>query len=120
MGLFTSVSGEVRVVAAPFCTLALVPEVVEVRQGDLDMVARFAVNIAWDPLYTKPVHLLVAGFSEGSFSIGGVSIMDPEGQYGIVPNGTPAVELTMDMTGMDVANIPFDVGGFEDAPVPVP
>ena len=117
MGLFTSVSGEVRVVAAPFCVLTLVPSLVEVRKGDLDMVARFAVNIAWDPLYTKPLHLLVAGFSGGSFSIGGVSIMDPESQYGIVPNGTPTVELEMDMAGMDVINVPFDVGGYEDAPV---
>jgi hypothetical protein len=35
MGLFTSVDGEVRVVAAPFCSLSLVPGVVEVHAGSL-------------------------------------------------------------------------------------
>jgi hypothetical protein len=118
MGLFTSVSGEVRVVAAPFLSLALVPSLVEVRKGDLDMVARFKVNITWDPLYTKPVHLMTAGFSEGAFSIAGASIMDPDGQYAIVPNGTPSVDLALDMTDMDIINIPFDVGAYEDAPQP--
>jgi hypothetical protein len=122
MGLFTSTDGEVRVVAAPFCTLTLVPTVVEVRKGDLDMVARFAVNIAWDPLYTKPVYLLVAGFSEGTFSRTGVSLMVPDGaggfkDYALVPNGVPDVDLEMDMTGMDVIAIPFSVGGYEDEPI---
>jgi hypothetical protein len=116
MGLFTSVDGEVRVVAAPFCVLTLVPSVVEVRKGDLDMVARFTVNIAWNILYTKPVHLMVAGFSQGDFSRAGVSLMDPTGQYAIVPNGAPSVDLTMEMAGMDIINIPFAVGGYEDAP----
>ena len=116
MGLFTSVDGEVRVVAAPFCVLSLVPILREVRKGDLDMVARFVVGIAWDPLYTKPVHLMVAGFSEGEFSRAGVSLMDPTGQYAIVPNGVPSVDLTMDMTDMDIISIPFAVGAYEDPP----
>jgi hypothetical protein len=116
MGLFTSTDGEVRVVAAPFCSLALVPSVVEVRKGDLDMVARFVVGIVWDPLYTKPVHLKVEGFSQGEFSRAGVSLMDPTGQYAIVPNGVPQVDLVMDMTDMDIVAIPFAVGGYEDAP----
>lgn len=118
MGLFTSTDGEVRVVAAPFCSLALVPSVVEVRKGDLDMVARFKLNIAWDPLYTKPVYLMVAGFSEGEFFRTGVSLMDPTGQYAIVPNGVPEVDLEFDMSGMDIISIPFSVSGFEDAPEP--
>ena len=122
MGLFTSTSGEVRVVAAPFCALTLVPEIVEVRKGDLDMVARSKVLIAWDPLYTKPVYLLVAGFSEGTFSLGGVSLMVPDGaggfkDYALVPNGTPEVDMEMEMTGMDIIAIPFEVGGFEDEPL---
>lgn len=117
MGLFTSTDGEVKVVAAPFCSLSLVPVLVEVRKGDLDMVARFRLNIAWDPLYTKPVHLMVAGFSEGEFSRAGVSLMDPTGQYAIVPNGVSQVDLIFDMTGMDIIAIPFAVGGYEDAPV---
>jgi hypothetical protein len=116
MGLFTSTDGEVRVVAAPFCSLALDPSVVEVRKGDLDMVARFKLNIVWDPLYTKPVYLMVAGFSEGNFFRAGVSLMDPTGQYAIVPNGVPEVDLEMDMGGTVIANIPFAVGGYEDAP----
>jgi hypothetical protein len=117
VGLFTSTSGEVRVIAAPFCTLTLVPEVVEVRKGDLDMVARFKVLIAWDAGYLKSLYLLVAGFSEGTFSLGGVSLMVLDNDYALVPNGTPEVDLEMNMTGMDIIAIPFDVGGFEDEPV---
>ena len=116
MGMFTSVEGEVRVVASPFCSLALTPGVVEVRKGDLDMVARFVVGIVWDPLYTKPLYLMVAGFSEGDFSRVGVSLMDPTGQYAIVPNGVPSIDLVMDMTDMDIISIPFAVGGYEDPP----
>jgi len=117
MGLFTSTDGEVRVVLAPFCTLALVPEIVEVRKGDLDMVARFKVRIAWDAGYDKPVYLLVAGFSEGTFSRGGVPLTVPDKDYALVPNGIPEVDLEMDMTDMDIISIPFAVGGFEDEPV---
>ena len=117
MGLFTSTSGEVRVVAAPFCTLTLVPEIMEVRKGDLDMVARSKVLIAWAAEYLKPIYLLTAGFSEGRFSLGGVSLMVPDKDYGLVPNGTPEVDMEMDMTGMDIIAIPFDVGGFEDEPL---
>ena len=116
MGLFTSTDGEVRVVAAPFCVLSLTPGVVEVRKGDLDMVARFVVGIAWDPLYTKPLHLLVAGFSEGEFLRAGVSIMVPDKDYAIVPNGVPQVDLEFDMSGTVIANIPFAVGAYEDPP----
>ena len=116
MGLFTSTDGEVRVVAAPFCSLALVPLVVEVREKDLDQTARFKLNIVWDPLYTKPLYLMVAGFSEGEFLRAGVSIMVPGKDYAIVPNGVPSVDLVMDMTDIDIISIPFAVGGYEDAP----
>jgi hypothetical protein len=116
MGLFTSTDGEVRVVAAPFCSLSLAPGVVEVRKGDLDMVARFKLNIVWDPLYTKPVYLMVAGFSEGEFFRAGVALTVPGKDYALVPNGVPQVDLVMDMTDMDIVAIPFAVGGYEDAP----
>jgi hypothetical protein len=120
MGLFTSVDGEVRVVAAPFCTLSLVPSLVEVRKGDLDMVARFKVMIDWGVGYTKPVYLMVAGFSEGFFSMPGMLIMVPDKDYALVPNGTPEVDLLIDMVGMDIINVPFAVGAYEDEPlVPV-
>lgn len=116
MGLFTSTDGEVRVVAAPFCTLSLVPILVEVRKGDLDAVARFKVNITWEPEYIKPLYLLVSGFSEGTFSRAGVSLMVLDKDYALVPNGIPDVDLEMDLTGMDIISIPFSVGGYEDAP----
>lgn len=119
MGLFTSTSGEVRVVAAPFCSLSLVPSVVEVRKGDLDSIARFKVMIAWEAGYTKPVYLLTAGFSEGEFSLAGVPLTVPGADYALVTNGTPEVDLEMDMTGMDIISIPFDVNGYEDEPVAV-
>lgn len=119
MGLFTSTSGEVRVVAAPFCSLALVPSIVEVRKGDLDAIARFKVTIAWAPEYTKPVYLMVAGFSEGVFSRTGVDLTVPGADYALVPNGIPEVDLEMDMAGMDIVAIPFDVGGYEDEPIAV-
>ncbi len=117
MGLFRSVHGEVRVVAAPFCTLTLVPEIVDVRKDDLDMVARFKVNIAWEAGYDKPTYLLTAGFSEGSFFRTGVSLMVPGADYALVPNGIPDVDLEMDLAGMDIIAIPFAVGAFEDEPV---
>lgn len=117
MGMFTSVDGEVRVVAAPFLSLALAPSLVEVDEKDLDKIARFRVNITWESGYTKPVHLMVAGFSEGVFKIGDVSIMDPTEQYAIVPNGTPFVDLEMDMSGTVPTSIPFAVGAYEDAPI---
>ncbi|MCK7475640.1 MAG: hypothetical protein MZV49_24160 [Rhodopseudomonas palustris] len=110
MGMFTSVDGEVRVVAASFLSLALVPSLVEVREKDLDQVARFRVAITWEAGYAKPVHLLVGGFSEGTFKIAGVSIMDPDGQYGIVPNGTPFVDLEFDMSGTTVGQVPSRSG----------
>ncbi|MBE3131371.1 MAG: hypothetical protein IMZ54_11750 [Acidobacteria bacterium] len=118
MGLFTSVDGEVRVVAAPFCSLALTPGVVEVRQKDLDQTARFKVNITWEAGYTKPVYLMVAGFSEGGFLLNGASLMAPGKDYALVPNGTPEVDLEFDMGGTVIANIPFAVGAYEDAPEP--
>jgi len=118
MGMFTSTHGEVRIVAAPFLSLPLDLGSVEVREKDLDMVARFVIPITWEAGYTKPVHLMVQGFSEGVFKIAGVSIMDPEGQYGIVPNGTPSVDLEIDMAGMTERVVPFDVGAFEDPPIP--
>ena len=116
MGLFTSTDGEVRVVAAPFLSLALVPFRVDVRKGDLDSVARFKVTITWEALYTKPVYLKVEGFSEGEFSRTGVTLMVPEKDYALVPNGVPEVDLEMDMGGMDEIVIPFSVGAYEDAP----
>lgn len=116
MGLFTSVHGEVRVVAAPFCALTLVSSLVEVRKGDLDMVGRFKVKIGWAAGYLKPVYLMIAGFSGGDFLLAGASIMVPGKDYALVSNGTPEVDLEFDMSGMDIVNIPFDVGGYEDAP----
>lgn len=120
MGLFTSVDGEVRVVAAPFCTLSLDPPVKEVRKGDLNSVAFFKLNIAWQPGYTRPIYLLIAGFSEGLFYLDeGGTLMVPDKDYALVPNGTPFVMLQMDMAGMDVINIPFSIGAYEDEPLPV-
>lgn len=119
MGLFTSVDGEVRVVAAPFCSLALAPGVVEVREKDLDQTARFKVGITWEAGYAKPIYLMVAGFSEGEFKLNGVSLMVTDGDYALVPYGTPEVDLEMDMSGTVIINIPFAVGAYEDAPEPV-
>ena len=117
--LFTSVDGEVRVVAAPFCTLTLVPAIVEVRKGDLDMVARFRVGIERHLGFIGPVYLLIAGTSIGEFLFGGKSIMVPDTDYALVQPDVSAVDLLMDMTDMDIINIPFSVGAYEEAPVPL-
>jgi hypothetical protein len=124
MGLFTSVSGEVRIVAAPFCSLSLTPQLVEVRKGDLDAVARFKVGIAWEPEYTKPIYLLVAGFSGGTFYLPGdsgtvgVDLTVPGADWAMVENGVQEVDLFFNLTGMDINSIPFEVHAFEDEPVP--
>lgn len=124
MGQF-AVSNEAvaAVVAAPGFLLSTSPLRVEVPKGDLDMVARFKVDITRVGGYNKPVYLLVGGYSGGEFKLGGVSIMVPDGaggfkDYGLANESVTQVDLELDLSGMDVIDIPFNVQGFEDEPVP--
>jgi hypothetical protein len=95
----------VEVVAAPGFRVTVAPGLVQVRKGDMDMVAKFAVGVVRDIGFDKPVYLLVAGFA---------------GRDTITPNPVPAnmigADLAFDMSGMDVIDIPFAVQGFEDNP----
>lgn len=116
MGQFASVDGTVRVVAVPGFHLSLTPGVVEVHKGDLDMVARFKVGVIRDAGFTKPVYLLVAGTSMGDFFLNDVPMAIEGKDYVIVGPGVGEVELRMDMTGQDIIEIPFSIGGFEDVP----
>lgn len=117
MGQFASVDGMVRVVAAPGFHLTLTPASVDVAKGDLDMVARFKVGITRDAGLTAPGWLLIAGTSLGEFFYGGVSIMAEGKDYALVPAGATEVDLEFDMTGMNVIEMPFTVGIYENEPV---
>lgn len=127
MGQFAeSNEARVRVVPAPGFSVTVVPEVVDVPQGDLDMVARFKVNITRQAGYVKPVYLKVEGWSMGAFTLGGVSIMVPDGaggfkDYGLANESVTQVDLEFDMFGMplDDVGVPFTVGGYEDEPIAI-
>ncbi len=123
MGQF-AVSNEAvaAVEAAPSFSLSTVPARVAVPKGDLDMVARFKVNITRTGGYNKPVYLLVAGTSMGEFKLGGISIMVPDGaggfeDFGLANESVTQVDLEMDLSGSDIIEVPFVVQGFEDKPV---
>lgn len=105
------------VVAAPGFSLSLAPLRVEVDKGDMDMVCRFTVDIVRQGGYDKPVYLLTAGTSIGEFKVLGQSIMVPDKDYALVPAIVSHVDLEMDLSGMDIIDIPFAVQGFEDEPI---
>lgn len=119
MGQFTfSNEATVEVVAAPGFLLTLAPILVQVRKGDLDMVARFKVTIVREAGYIKPVYLKVEGWSMGLFKFGGASIMVPDKDYGLAGAAVSIVDLEFDMAGSTQVGlkIPFAVGGYEDPP----
>ena len=107
-----------EVVAAPGFLVTVTPILVQVRKGDLDMVARFKVNIARDAGYIKPVHLKVEGWSMGLFKFGGASIMVPDKDYALAGAAVSLVDLEFDMAGTTQVGlkVPFQVGGYEDSP----
>jgi DNA-binding CsgD family transcriptional regulator len=71
----------------------------------MDMVAKFAIAIARDAGYTKPVYLQVEGFA-------GRETITPNP----VPDGVNTATLDFDMGGLGPIKVPFAVGGYEDDP----
>jgi len=116
MGQYAVVNGTVRVVAAPGFHPTLNPESVDVAQGDLDMVARFRLAINRDPGLEVPAYLLIAGTSIGEFKLNGVPLTVEGKDYALVPVDVNEVDVEFDMTGMDIIDMPFAIGVYQDEP----
>lgn len=106
-----------EVVAAPGFSIEVLPVRAQAPEGDLDMVARFKVQVVREAGYEKPIYLLPAGTSEGELKLGGVSIMVADRDYGLLPADQSECDLEFDFAEREAGyKVTFVVGGYEDPP----